>query len=113
MFRSLWAGLSRSHSPEFASEDTDSPGDDEMLNEIIGEIESGWRGGSVAAAPERQDLVDLALRRMQRDLQSARCIEVIADVQREIAYRAWCALGDPLEEELSSSSTLPPSRSGL
>jgi hypothetical protein len=113
MFRSLWAGLSRGLSTEFACEAIPSPGDDEMLSEILGEIQTGWRSGSVAASPEREDLVDLALRRMQRDLQSARRIEVIADVQREIAYRAWCALGDPLEEGLSSSTTLRPSRSGI
>lgn len=113
MFRSLWAGLSRGLSPEFGCAPAPSLFDDEMLTEILGEIQSEWRVGSVAAAPEREDFLDLALRRMQRDLESCRRSEVIADVQREIAYRVWCALGDPLREDLSSSLPLPPSRPAI
>jgi hypothetical protein len=118
MFRSLWAGLSRGLSPESVGEPAVFPDaceffDDACFNEVLGELQTAWRGGPDAAPPEYHDLIDLALRRMRQDLQSGRRAEVIAEVRRELAYRAWCMQEDPLERKLSPSAPLTQTRTGI
>jgi hypothetical protein len=61
--------------------------DIDALEDIRGDLKFSHEGCS----PGDREIIDIALRRMQYDL-NVRCSqEVIEDVKREIMYRQWCA----------------------
>jgi|SRR5580700_4033073 hypothetical protein len=64
-----------------------SAGDVDAIEDIRVEWEQHCRG----CAPDHGEIIDIALRRMQRDLESGNSCEVIEDLRREIGYRQWCA----------------------
>jgi glutamyl-tRNA reductase len=64
-----------------------SPGDIDALEDIRVE----WEQRREGSAPEDGEIIDIALRRLQQDLDSGNSSEVIEDLRREIGYRQWCA----------------------
>jgi hypothetical protein len=64
-----------------------SPGDLDAIEDIRVE----WQQHRDGSTPGHEEIIDLALRRMQRDLVSGDSSEVIEDLRREIGYRQWCA----------------------
>jgi hypothetical protein len=64
-----------------------SPDDVRVFEQIIAEWDTQGLGGT----RNFHEIIDLALQLMQCDLDSACKDEVIEDLQREIAYRHWCA----------------------
>ena len=64
-----------------------APDDMRALEQILAE----WDTERLDWAQNFGEIVNLALRRLQWELDSGCKDEVIEDVQREIAYRLWCA----------------------
>jgi hypothetical protein len=62
-----------------------SPGDVEELEEIRAELRRNGRSMSF------DEIINIALWRLQQDLVSDCANEVLEDLQREIVYRRWCA----------------------
>lgn len=58
--------------------------------EAMEQIRSLWQR-VMNGIPSYREIIDLALRNLERDLQSPRRGEVVQDLRREIAYRHWCA----------------------
>jgi hypothetical protein len=69
---------STSHDPGLLSAN-----DVEALERIVEQLAEG-------KANNHNEIIDIALRRLQRDLDSGCKDEVIEDVQQEIDYRLWC-----------------------
>jgi hypothetical protein len=69
---------SSSHDPILLSSN-----DVEALERIVDQWAEGMTNN-------RNEIIDIALRRLQRDLDSGFMDEVIEDVQQEIDYRLWC-----------------------
>ena len=63
------------------------PGDLEILESIREELE--LRGDNLTH--DDRDIIDLALRLLQKDLDSSSADEVVEEVNREMLYRQWCA----------------------
>ena len=64
-----------------------SPNDVEALDQIAGQ----WAASKRGSARNVNEIIDIALQHLQRDLDSGYKDEVIEDVQFEIDYRLWCA----------------------
>jgi len=64
-----------------------SSDDERVLDQILAE----WDTQGPGCARKFREIIDLALRRLQWDLDTGCKDEVIEDLQREIAYRLWCA----------------------
>ncbi|HEY3827178.1 MAG TPA: hypothetical protein VGL82_21635 [Bryobacteraceae bacterium] len=54
------------------------------------EIQAEWARHRDGWAPEYQEIIDLALRRMRQDLASGAREDVIEEIKYEILYRQWC-----------------------
>ncbi len=63
------------------------PGDAEAIEEI----RAGLERYPDRCLPGDDDIIHIALRLMQRDLNSACGGEVVEDARWEIGYRQWCA----------------------
>lgn len=59
--------------------------------DAIDDIRVEWEQHRTGCAPGYREIIDIALRRMQQDLDSGNSCEVIEDLRREIGYRRWCA----------------------
>lgn len=59
--------------------------------DAIDDIRVEWEQHRKGCAPGYREIIDIALRRMQQDLDSGNSYEVIEDLRREIGYRRWCA----------------------
>jgi hypothetical protein len=67
-----------------------SSGDIDAIEDIRVELEQHRKG----CAPDHEEIIDIALRRMRRELNSGGgevVGEVMEDLRREIGYRQWCA----------------------
>ncbi len=84
----------------FAGELLLPSGDLEILESIRTELElrSGIR------THEDRDIIDLALRLLQKDLDSGAAGEVIEEVRREVLYRLWCTESSRAESSRIESS---------
>ena len=58
----------------------------QVLEQMVAEWDAQGRG-----AQNLREIIGLALRRLQWELDSGAKDEVIEDLQREIEYRQWCA----------------------
>jgi hypothetical protein len=58
-----------------------------VLNEILDELDQQGLG----RAPNIHEIMEIALHRLQQDLDSGREDEIVQDLEREIDYRQWCA----------------------
>jgi hypothetical protein len=63
-----------------------SANDVEALRRIVGQ----WSSAGLGGARNFNEIIDIALRRLQWDLDSGCKDQVIEDVQQEIDYRLWC-----------------------
>ena len=63
-----------------------SPDDAQIL-----EIVAAWDTQLPGCARNLHEIIVIALRRLRWELESGCQDEVIEDMQREIAYRVWCA----------------------
>jgi hypothetical protein len=61
--------------------------DEQLLDHILAE----WDTQGPGCARKFREIIGLALRRLKWDLDTGSKDEVIEDLQREIAYRLWCA----------------------
>jgi hypothetical protein len=59
--------------------------------DAIEDIRVEWEQQRKDCAPGYTEIIDIALRRMRRDLESGNSCEVMEDLRREIGYRQWCA----------------------
>ena len=59
--------------------------------DAIEDIRVEWEQHRQGCAPDYGEIIDIALRRLQLDLDSGNSCEVIEDLRREIGYRQWCA----------------------
>jgi hypothetical protein len=88
-----------------------TPCDESMLSpddqDVLEDIRAAWVLRRNNCPPHQEELVDIALRRMQQDLHSCRREEVVEDVQREIAYRLWCTQEDRIEENVVRQTSQP------
>lgn len=75
-------------------------GDREILESIKAELElrSGHR------THDDRDIIDLALRLLQKDLDSSSASEVVEEVRREMLYRHWCTESSCAESSSAESS---------
>jgi hypothetical protein len=64
-----------------------APDDILVLNEILDELDQQ----GLERPPNINEIIEIALRRLQWDLDSGREDEIIEDLEREIDYRQWCA----------------------
>lgn len=62
--------------------------------DALEDIRSYWQSLS-GGIPSHHQMIDLALRNIERDLDSRRWHEVMRDLEREIAYRKWRATNVP------------------
>jgi hypothetical protein len=63
------------------------PDDVQALEKIV----KPWAQPEIGSVRNFNEIIYIALRRLQRDLNSGCRDEVIEEVQREIDYRLWCA----------------------
>jgi hypothetical protein len=59
--------------------------------EVLENIRMDWKLHGVNRTPDAREIIDLALRRLQTDLNSGLGSEVVEEVHREMLYRQWCA----------------------
>ena len=60
-----------------------------MMFRVLGEIVECDSQG-IGRSRNMHEIIEIALRRLQRDLDSGFKDEIIEDLQREIDYRLWC-----------------------
>jgi hypothetical protein len=70
----------------------------------VEEIQAEWARQRDGWAPECQEIIDLALRRMRQDLASGAREDVIEEIKYEILYRQWCAENEQREAEQSAAA---------
>lgn len=60
-------------------------------SEALDEIRSDWTAYGRGEAPSDSEIVTVALRLMQMEIDAGLGDEVLKDVRREVNYRRWCA----------------------
>jgi hypothetical protein len=74
-------------------------GDVDVIEGAIEDIRVEWEQHRQGCAPDYREIIDIALRRLQQDLDSGSgevVGDVIEDLRREIGYRQWCAAQVPM-----------------
>lgn len=84
------------HCPEPLANEAGDPYEAEQLTcarqEVLEDICAAMSPSQRTSQTSPEDLIERALRNLERDLQSYRSNEVMEDVKREIAYRRWCEI---------------------